>query len=443
MRIKFWGTRGSIPTPGPGTVRYGGNTSCVELRTDDGTLFILDCGTGLRELGRALMQEPQPIVGNILLSHTHWDHTQGFAFFDPVFQKGNQFTIFAASGVDRLLSEVLAGQMDYLYFPLTLDELQASIAFKEVSEESFNVGDVQIRTRFLNHTILTLGFRITAGGTTVAYIADHEPFSPNLYRAGVEDPSLLDIIHDGDRQHVGFLAGSDLVIHDAQYTSAEYVGGKRSWGHSTTEYVVDVAVAAGVRQVVLTHHDPEHDDDFVEALEAHCQARARALGSDLQVVAAAEGMEIGLPEIADRIPEGVAFQPTITRPKRARILVADDEPGMIRFIEVVLAKDGYEILAARDGEETIEIAQYEHPDLILLDVMMPKMNGYEVAQRLRAMPEFQDTPIIMFTARVAEEDIVRGFKLGVNDYIGKPIAPSLLRSRVRRWLLSSDPRAGE
>jgi phosphoribosyl 1,2-cyclic phosphodiesterase len=137
MRIKFWGTRGSIPTPGPRTVRYGGNTSCIELRTNQGILFILDCGTGLRELGRALMQEPKPIVGNILLSHTHWDHMQGFAFFDPVFQKGNQFTIVAAPGVDRSLAGVLAGQMDYLYFPLTLDELQASITFKEVGEESF------------------------------------------------------------------------------------------------------------------------------------------------------------------------------------------------------------------------------------------------------------------------------------------------------------------
>jgi CheY-like chemotaxis protein/phosphoribosyl 1,2-cyclic phosphodiesterase len=442
MRIKFWGTRGSIPTPGPQTVRYGGNTSCVEFRTDDGTLFILDCGTGLRELGRALMKEAQPIVGNILLSHTHWDHTQGFAFFDPVFEKGNQFTIFAASGVDRRLSEVLAGQMDYLYFPLTLDALEASIVFREVSEESFNVGDVQVKTRFLNHTILTLGFRITAGGTSVAYIADHEPFSPHLYRAGVENPSLSDVIHDGDRQHIAFLTGADLVIHDAQYVGAEY-SNKHSWGHSAVEYVVDVAMAAGVKQLILTHHDPDHDDDFVEALEAHGQARARALGSNLQVIAAAEGMEINLPEIAYQPPKDVTLQPVVARSERARILVADDEPGMVRFIQVALAKDGYEILEAKDGEETIEVAQRERPDLILLDVMMPRMNGYEVAQRLRSLPEFQDVPIVMFSARVSEEDIVHGFELGVNDYIGKPVAPSLLRSRVRRWLLSSDQRAEE
>jgi CheY-like chemotaxis protein len=442
MRIKFWGTRGSIPTPGPRTVRYGGNTSCVELRTNRGILFILDCGTGLRELGRALMQEPQPIVGNILLSHTHWDHTQGFAFFGPVFQKGNQFTIIAAPGVDRGLAGVLAGQMDYLYFPLTLDSLQASIAFKEVGEESFMIGDVQVRTRFLNHTILTLGFRITSGGVTVTYISDHEPFSPNLFRAGVENPSLSNIIHDGDRQHVGFLAGSDVLIHDAQYTSLEYTE-KHSWGHSTAEYVIDVAMAAGVKQVVLTHHDPEHDDDFIDTLQAHCQARARAAGSNLQVIAAYEGMEIFLPELDDQSPGHVMLQPAVVRLARARILVADDEPGMVRFIQLALAKDGYDFLEAKNGEEAIEAAQRERPDLILLDVQMPRMDGYEVAQRLRALPEFRDIPIIMLTAFVEEENIVHGFASGVNDYIGKPVAPSLLRARVRRWLLHPDQKVGE
>ncbi|UCC87268.1 MAG: response regulator [Anaerolineales bacterium] len=434
MRIRFWGTRGSIPTPGPSTTRYGGNTSCIELRTDDGTLFILDCGTGLRLLGQRLQQEPQPIVGNILLSHTHWDHTQGFAFFEPVFQEGNKFTIFAVSGVDRSLSEVLAGQMDYLYFPLTLDELQTSIIFKEIGEEAFNVGDVQVRTQFLNHTVLTLGFRITVGGATVVYAADHEPFSTNLYRAGVDNPSLDDIIHAGDRRHVEFLAGADLVIHDGQYTNAEYVN-KRNWGHSAVEYVLDVAMAANVKQVVLIHHDPGHDDDFLAALEARCQDHVRALGSNLQVALGAEGLEIHLPETADQVPEDLTAQPPSTRYRPARILVADDDPGLVHFIKAVLSKDKYDILAAHNGEEAIKLALQERPDLILLDVMMPKLSGYDVAKQLRETPGFPDIPIIMFTARADEEDIMRSFELGVNDYIGKPAAPALLRSRVRRWLM--------
>jgi CheY-like chemotaxis protein len=233
-----------------------------------------------------------------------------------------------------------------------------------------------------------------------------------------------------------------VVIHDAQYTSTEY-SAKRSWGHSTAEYVIDVAMAGGVKQVILTHHDPEHDDDFIDALEAHCQARARAAGSNLRVIAASEGMEIFLPELADQAPGDVMLQPAIVRLDRARILVADDEPGMVRFIQLALAKDGYDILEAKNGEEAMEVVQREHPDLILLDVQMPRMDGYEVAQRLRALSEFKDVPIIMLTAFVEEENIVRGFASGVNDYIGKPVAPSLLRARVRRWLLHPDQKAGE
>jgi CheY-like chemotaxis protein/phosphoribosyl 1,2-cyclic phosphodiesterase len=437
MRIKFWGTRGSIPTPGPTTAHYGGNTSCIEVRTDEGTLFILDCGTGLRLLGQKLLKEPPPIIGNILLSHTHWDHTQGFAFFDPIFQKGNHFTIFAVSGVDRRLSEVMAGQMDYLYFPLALEDLATQLAFKEVGEEVFNVGEVQIRTQFLNHTILTLGFRITVGGRSVVYVADHEPFSANLYRAGVENPALSDIIHAGDRRHVEFLSGADLLIHDAQYTVDEY-SAKRNWGHSTVDYVLDVAMAADVQQLALSHHDPDHDDAFLDALETSCREQVRSQGSHLQVMLAAEGLEIHLPEAADQVVEDTTASSVSKRVKPARILVADDDPGMLRFIQAVLSKDKYEILAAQDGLEAVEIVLREHPDLILLDVMMPKLTGYQVAKQLREMPEFRSTPIIMFTARADEEDIVRSFELGVNDYIGKPAAPSLLRSRVRRWLLRTD-----
>jgi len=418
-------------------MRYGGNTSCIELRTDDGALFILDCGTGLRRLGQELLKEPQPLVGNILLSHTHWDHTQGFAFFDPVFKKGNQFTIFAVSGVDRSLSEVLAGQMDYLYFPLTLDELESTIIFREIGEETFNVGDVQVRTQFLNHTILTLGFRIKSGGRTVVYVADHEPFSTNLYKASVKTPSLADIVHAGDRRHVEFLADADLVIHDAQYTNAEYAS-KRNWGHSTVEHVLDVAMAANVKQVILSHHDPEHDDDFLQALEARCQGQVRASGSDLNVAFAAEGLEIHLAEAADQVPEDMSAQTPTTRYKPARILIVDDDPSLVRYVEAALRKDKYEIFSALNGEQAIQLALDEQPDLILLDVMMPKLSGYEVARLLREKPEFQDTPIIMFTARAEEDDIVRSFESGVNDYIGKPAKPSLLRSRVRHWLMRSE-----
>ena len=202
-------------------------------------------------------------------------------------------------------------------------------------------------------------------------------------------------------------------------------------------------MAANVKQVILSHHDPGHEDDFLDKLEAHCKEKVRSAGSDLNVMLAAEGMEIHLPEAADQVPEDLATQPISTRNRPARILIADDDPSLVRYVEAVLRKDKYEIFSALNGKEAIKLALNEQPDLILLDVMMPKLSGYEVARQLREKPEFQDTPIIIFTARADEEDIVRSFESGVNDYIGKPAKPSLLRSRVRHWLMRSNQKNWE
>jgi CheY-like chemotaxis protein/phosphoribosyl 1,2-cyclic phosphodiesterase len=438
MKLRFWGARGSIPTPGRSTLRFGGNTACVELRTDDGQLFILDCGTGLRELGNRLLKSNKPIHANILLSHTHWDHTQGFAFFKPLARKETSLTIFSSSGVDRKLSDILSRQMDYLNFPVALEEQRATLEFRDIGEESFTVGDVRIRSQFVNHTVLTLGFRISVGGVRVVYIPDHEPFSPVLYRSGIEHPSLTDVVHAGDRKHIDFLRDADLVIHDAQYTEAEYER-TRNWGHSTWNYAVDVCVAAGVKRLALFHHDPDHDDAFVEQIEADAQERARAQGSPLMVVAAEEGMSINLTEdIADGTTTITGPIASVTRPKQPRILVVDDEPGMVHFVKTVLSKDGYDILTAYDGVEALEVARREHPDLVLLDVMMPRMDGYAVLEELRATPGLSEIPVIMFTAKIGEADIVRSFEGGVTDYISKPAAPAVLRSRVSRGLLSRE-----
>ena len=214
-----------------------------------------------------------------------WRRTLIFLHRDAGFLCLGLTLVYAVSGVDRSLLEVLAGQMDYAYFPLALDDVETAITFKEVGEETFNVGDVQVRTQFLNHTVLTLGFRITSGGASVVYVADHEPFSANLYRANVKNPTLGDIIHAGDRRHIEFLANADLVIHDGQYTSDEYAT-KHNWGHSNMEYVLEAAMAANVKQVLLSHHDPAHDDSFLDALEEHCQNKVRASGSDLNVLLA-------------------------------------------------------------------------------------------------------------------------------------------------------------
>jgi DNA-binding response OmpR family regulator len=162
------------------------------------------------------------------------------------------------------------------------------------------------------------------------------------------------------------------------------------------------------------------------------------MNSPLRVIAAAEGMEIWLPEGTDHTPEGTLSHPVSTGTRRARILVVDDEIHLIRFVHAVLDRDGYEVLSALNGQEALEVVERERPDLILLDVMMPKMNGYQVVEKLKASPELQDIPIIMFTARETEEDIMQSFQMGVIDYIHKPVASSVLRSRIRRWLLSPE-----
>ena len=436
MRVRFWGTRGSIPTPGPRTLRYGGNTACVELRTADNQLIILDCGTGLRELGKALDRQPQPITGHILLSHTHWDHIQGIAFFAPAFRAENQFTFYAAAGANQRMFDVLSLHMDYPYFPLSLDELAARLTFKEVGEEVFNIEKVQVRTQCLNHTSLALGYRIHSGGVSVVYVADHEAFSPNLYRTGVSRPSLADIVHAGDRRHVDFLSGADLVIHEAQYTWEEYAR-KRNWGHSPIEYVVQVCAAAGVKHLVLTHHDPDHDDEIIQHIEARCQQMARQLGSDLRVQAAAEGTEVVIPERDGPTIVEADASLSESRSRPACILVVDDEPDMLQLISVVLSKDEYRIVTASSGQQALNIISQDRPDLVLLDVMMPGLDGYAVLKQLRLAPETENLKVMMVTAKAAEEDILRSFADGVTDYMSKPLSPAVLRARVRRWLLST------
>jgi phosphoribosyl 1,2-cyclic phosphodiesterase len=269
----------------------------VEVRARTGELFIIDAGTGIRELGLTLMGQ-QPVTAHILLSHTHWDHISGFPFFPPAFAPTNAVTIYAARNIDKRLEDVMAGQMEYTYFPVTLGDLPAEINYRELLEETFSIGAAKITTHYLNHTSICMGYRIEADGKSVAYVSDHEPYGLALF--GSDPPAdrigrgLRDgVVHVGDRRLIEWIRGADLVIQDAQYTPEEYPK-KIGWGHGSADYVTDVAILAGARRLALFHHDPLHDDDTVDAIVAYCRARVAEAGARLEVFAAAEGQSLVL-----------------------------------------------------------------------------------------------------------------------------------------------------
>jgi phosphoribosyl 1,2-cyclic phosphodiesterase len=295
MRVRFWGTRGSVPTPGPSTVRYGGNTACVEVRTNSGTFFILDSGTGIRELGLHLARQGGQVSAHLMLGHTHWDHISGFPFFSAAFVPGNHLVIYGARDLDRSLRDVLAGQMHYTYFPVPLGELRAEIEFSELEEGEIRIEDAIVRTHYLNHTAVCMGYRIEADGVSVAYVTDHEPYGL-VSGGGTQEPAIGrglrgGPIHGGDRRLIDFVRGVDLLIQDTQYTPEEYAA-RRGWGHGSTDYVTDVAVEAGARRVALFHHEPTHADDDIDRMVEYSRNRAREVGSQVELFAAAEGHEI-------------------------------------------------------------------------------------------------------------------------------------------------------
>lgn len=447
MRIRFWGTRGSLAKPGQATLRYGGNTSCVEVRLANGTLVVFDCGTGAHGLGQELVTtQTPPVDGHLLITHTHWDHIQGLPFFAPLFVPGNTWEIYAPGGLGgRRLEDTLAGQMEYTYFPVTLGQLGATIRYHDLVEGTFALGQGRVLAQYLNHPALTLGYRLEVGGVSVVYATDHEPHT--RHQADVTDPQAappraLEIHHE-ELRHVAFLAGADLVIHDSQYTAAEYPQ-KMGWGHSTIEYAVDVALAAQVKRLALFHHDPLRHDDAIDHLVDLCRQRVLARGGRLEVFAAAEGQVMELLETIPAAQESrvqPAVPPVTSLEKMPAVgltvLIVDDDPDIVRLLAMSLRPEGFRLLTAHDGETALQIVHAERPALILMDWHMPGRNGLEVCRLLRAEsdPQLRAVPVVLLTAQSGEEHIAAGFAAGVTDYLTKPFNPAYVRSRVREWLL--------
>lgn len=298
MRLKFWGTRGSISTPGKQTVRYGGNTPCVEIRLNNDELIVLDAGTGIRNLGEKLMEHGKSIKGYILISHPHWDHIQGFPFFKPAFISGNEFTIIGGESDRVSLQKMIADQMNKVYFPIQLNELKATLKFRKVEEEEFSVFDARVSTLYLNHPTFAIGYRLTYKGKTLVYISDNEPFDRRVAQSlrNVEKQIVdrfLRSTGDPNQRVFDFVRNADILIHDATYTPEEYVD-RVGWGHSHYLFTLNVAAEGKVKQLVLFHHDPSHSDDKVDDILKKCKNEIRTRKYHFECVAAAEGMELKL-----------------------------------------------------------------------------------------------------------------------------------------------------
>jgi phosphoribosyl 1,2-cyclic phosphodiesterase len=288
LRVQFWGTRGSIPSPGPTTVRYGGNTPCVEVRTSTGWLIVLDAGTGIRELGRSLIARANgaPIRGDIFLTHVHWDHIQGIPFFAPLFQQGNRFTIWGSKSLEPTLDRVVRSQMAPVVFPVAFDQLDAHIDFCELTEGQRATNGYHVSAFEVRHPGGALGYRFAEGGNdapSLVYISDNELGSGATYDTRANWRGDL----------VQFVHGARVLVHDTTYTSAEY-DHHRGWGHSTYDDAVELALDAGVETLVLFHHKPERTDDEVDQRAAECRALVAQRRGRLTIVPAAEGLTLSI-----------------------------------------------------------------------------------------------------------------------------------------------------
>jgi phosphoribosyl 1,2-cyclic phosphodiesterase len=295
MKVRFWGTRGSVPSPGAHTVRYGGNTPCVEVRTSDDELIILDAGTGIRALGDHLVASGKPVRATLAITHPHWDHIQGFPFFKPLFLPGTELRIFGPESDRYTIRQALADVMNKIYFPVKLEEVSASLTFTRLNEGSAPLSCGTISAIPVNHPSFTVGYRIEANGKSIVYISDNEPFDRDITEStvGIERgvyERYASRTGDPNGHIYDFVRGADLLIHDSTYTPDEYAV-HRGWGHSPYPFALKVAREAGVRRLVLFHHEHTHDDERVDDILGQCRKLAGEAGR-FECVSAQEGMSI-------------------------------------------------------------------------------------------------------------------------------------------------------
>ena len=302
MKITVWGCRGSLPVPGRSTLKYGGNTTCLEVRLDSGQVIILDAGTGIRSLGKKLAAEKNLREIFLILTHSHWDHLMGFPFFTPIFIPSTRLKIYGpVTYEDEGLDRIIGDQLTYRYFPVKHSELAADITYHPLKESSMDLGDgLQVTTKYLNHPILCLGYRFEHEGKVFCTAYDNEPFR-NVFPTDPDDPGYDEVAaEEGDiaareenEKILQFYKNADILVHDTQYTNDEYVDSKLGWGHTPYEFAINSAHKAGVKKLVLFHHDPMRtDDQLTGLLEQYKELIAGK--TEMEIVMASEGMVLEL-----------------------------------------------------------------------------------------------------------------------------------------------------
>lgn len=306
LKVKFWGVRGSIPVPGDKTMGIGGNTSCIEIMNSQNELLIIDAGTGIRNLGNY-------ILGNhfkkgltscsVLLTHTHWDHIQGFPFFSPIYVKNFTVSVYGPTRRNETLKDILSGQMNYPYYPINISDLKANINFYDLSEKTFQLGGYTITPKVLNHPVKTYGYRIEYKGRVVTTIYDHETYRniiledmPMLMEEmKVKSQSMVEasnLVASYNQGIMNFIGGSDLVIYDAHFTEKEYLNGKQGWGHGPIEFVI--SQKPDIKHLALFHYAPEKSDDEVYAMQNYLEIFKESVDCNFKILLSKEGLAFGL-----------------------------------------------------------------------------------------------------------------------------------------------------
>jgi ribonuclease BN (tRNA processing enzyme)/DNA-binding response OmpR family regulator len=378
-------------------------------------------------LSPALSGGSNGLRGSLLISHTHWDHIQGIPFFDPLFARGAEWDIYGPKGPGAALREALAGQMQYDYFPVTLDEFGARIRFHDLVEGSFDIEDFKVSARYLNHPALTLAYRLEVDGASIVYACDHEPHARMLAMGDGE-------LTGEDRRHAEFVAGADLLIHDAQYTAEEYPA-KIGWGHSPIEYVVRLGREAGVKRIALTHHDPCRDDEAIDRMVQSNRERAGAM----DVFAAFEGqiVHVGAPgakTVRRRTREVHAEAAVAPEPGERSVLLAVADAEASSTLSAALRAEGIRCDAFSSAERARTLIARERPWLTVIEHDPPRIEGMDMCRAIRSRTGEGDAalPILMVAG---EPDQQAGGAAGVTDWLIKPFSVAHARTKIREWVL--------